>query len=110
MGRTRKCSAFAPAACRSIEAWRRSRRRMADALVVIDMQVAGFPPGVMRQDADGVIERINALARWVRARRGLVVWVQHDGPKGDPFEPETPGWAILPSLDRRAGDETVRKT
>jgi nicotinamidase-related amidase len=81
-----------------------------DALVIIDMQVAGFPPGEPRHDANGVVARINDLAGWIRGRRGLVIWVQHDGPKGDAFEPETPGWRILPALQRRAGDETVRKT
>jgi nicotinamidase-related amidase len=74
------------------------------------MQVAGFPPGESRHDAGGVVARINRLADWVRRRNGVVVWVQHDGPSGDPFEPEAPSWAILPSLGREAADETVRKT
>jgi nicotinamidase-related amidase len=83
---------------------------MSDALLVIDMQVAGFPPGETRHDAGGVVGRINALASWIRGRGGLVVWVQHDGPAGDPFAPESPGWALLPSLTREPVDATLRKT
>jgi nicotinamidase-related amidase len=80
-----------------------------NALLVIDMQVGLFGPDTPRHDAEGVVDRINALARAVRERGGLVVFVQHDGPPGDPFEPGTAGWQILPALERRAGDVVVHK-
>ena len=84
---------------------------MTDALVIIDMQVGSFgganPP---RHDAAALVERLNALARWVRAGGGIVVWVQHDGPPGDVLEPGTAGWQVLPALERCAGDEAVSKT
>ena len=35
---------------------------------------------------------------------------QHCGGKGDEFEPETPGWALLPELHREPADIVVRKT
>jgi nicotinamidase-related amidase len=84
---------------------------MADALVIIDMQAGSFGPACPPcHDTAGLIERLNALAQWVRAGGGVVVWVQHDGPPGDVLEPGTDGWQILPALDRLAGDETVSKT
>jgi len=83
---------------------------MADALVIIDMQAGSFgPANPPRHDAEALFERLNALARWVRAGGGLVVWIHHDGPPGDALEPGTDGWQILPALERGAGDETVSK-
>ena len=82
---------------------------MVTALVVIDMQAGLFVPETPRLDADGVVARINALARAVRRTGGPVVFVQHDGPPGDAFEPGTKGWALLASLDREAADPVVHK-
>ncbi len=79
-------------------------------LLVIDMQAGLFVPESPRYDADGVVDRINNLARAVRRTGGVVVFVQHDGPTGDPFEPGADGWRLLPSLDRGAGDVVVHKT
>ena len=56
------------------------------------------------------MERLNALAAWVRAQGGAVIWVQHDGPPGDLLEPGTENWTILPAMDRRPADKTVNKT
>jgi nicotinamidase-related amidase len=78
-------------------------------LLVIDMQVGLFVPETPRHDADGTVERINTLAAAVREAGGTVVFVQHDGPPGDTFEPGSEGWRLLPSLDRRAGDPVVHK-
>jgi nicotinamidase-related amidase len=79
-------------------------------LLVIDMQAGLFVSESPRHDADGVVARINELARAVRRTGGLVVFVQHDGPSGDPFEPGADGWRLLPSLERGAGDVVVHKT
>jgi nicotinamidase-related amidase len=81
-----------------------------EALLVIDMQVGLFTAETPRHDADGVVARINALGRAVRQSGGLVVFIQHDGPQGDPFEPNTSGWQLLPSLERGEGDLVVHKT
>ncbi len=80
-----------------------------DALIVVDMQV-GLLRGEPKHDLAGVVERINHLAVRVRERSGTVIFVQHCGGKGDDFEPETPGWALLPELDREAADIVIRKT
>jgi nicotinamidase-related amidase len=82
---------------------------MTIALLVIDMQAGLFGRDTPRYDADGVVDRINDLARSVRDASGTVVFVQHDGPPGDTFEPGSEGWRLLPSLDRQAGDPVVHK-
>ncbi len=79
------------------------------ALLVIDMQVGLFGADSPRHDAEGVVDRINALARAVRRAEGTVVFIQHDGPPGDVFEPGREGWKLLPSLEREDGDPVVHK-
>ncbi len=79
-----------------------------NALLIIDMQV-GSPDDPPRLDLDSVTERINRLARATRESGGLVIFIQHDGAKGYRLEPDTPGWHLLPTLERRPEDELVRK-
>ncbi len=83
---------------------------MTHALIIIDMQLGSFGPETPRHDADGVVQRLNDLAKRTRAQDGAVVYVQHDGPPGDPHAPDAPGWQVLPALDRRDADLSVRKT
>lgn len=80
------------------------------ALLVIDMQVGLFSEPKPRHDQHGVTRRINALSRRVRDSRGTVIFIQHDGPPGDPFEPHVPGWELLPTLSREDADPVVHKT
>ncbi len=80
-----------------------------DVMLVVDMQV-GLLSGKPKHDLPGVVERINHLAVRVRERSGTVIFVQHCGGKGDDFEPETPGWALLPELDRDPADIVIQKT
>lgn len=80
-----------------------------DALLVIDMQ-CGLLDGTPKLDLPEVVVRINQLAAAVRRRSGTVIWVQHAGSPGDPFEPGTPGWALLPDLHRHDADAVVSKT
>src|SRR6185437_16177101 len=54
-------------------------------------------------------KRLNVLAEAVRAANGTVVFVQHDGPLGDPHHPDEPGWKLLPDLNVLADDSIVRK-
>ena len=84
---------------------------MSDALVIIDMQAGSFgPDSPARYDADGLVERLNGLAHWVRARQGLVVWVLHDGSASDDLAPGTDGWQVLPALEQHSNDAKIRKT
>ncbi len=83
---------------------------MTTALVIIDMQQGSFSEETPRHDAAGVVRRINDLAGRLRAAQGLVIFVQHDGPEGDPHHPAAAGWHLLPELDVRDGDRFIRKT
>ena len=71
---------------------------MTDALIVIDMQQGSFGPVSPRHDAAGLVGRLNLLASAIRAANGSVVFIQHDGPPGDPHHPDAPGWRLLPDL------------
>ena len=83
---------------------------MKTALVIIDLQEGSFTPRSARHDTSGLVERLNGLADAVRSAGGSVIFVQHDGPVGDPHHPDQPGWQLLPELDVREGDLFVRKT
>jgi nicotinamidase-related amidase len=80
-----------------------------DVLVVVDMQV-GLLDGLPKHDLKGVVQRINALAAMVRRHGSQVVWIRHCGKAGDGFERGSPGWALLPDLDRQPEDAIVEKT
>jgi nicotinamidase-related amidase len=79
------------------------------ALIIIDMQVGSFTPRAVRYDTEGLVERLNRLASQTRERAGLVLFVQHDGPPGDPHHPSGEGWRLLPELDVHDTDVIVRK-
>ena len=83
---------------------------MTTALVIIDLQEGSFTPRTARYDTPGLVSRLNRLAGAVRSAGGPVIFVQHDGPPGDPHHPDQPGWQLLPELDVREGDLFVRKT
>ena len=82
---------------------------MNTALLVIDVQAALFgsspPPG----DADGVIQRINALAERARALSVPVIYVHHER-AGTPLAADSPGWQLAPGLQPDAKDVRLRKT
>ena len=80
-----------------------------DAFLVVDMQ-EGLLRGGPKHDLAGVVERINVVANRVRQGGGAVFFVQHAGPAGDDFEPQTPGWRLLSSLAVVASDRIVSKT
>lgn len=77
------------------------------ALLIIDMQVGLFAGETPRYDADGVIQRVNELARAVRATGGVVIYVQHED-EGS-LRPGTEAWEILPTLERMDTDLLVHK-
>jgi nicotinamidase-related amidase len=77
------------------------------ALLVIDMQVGLFEGEPPRHDAEGVIQRINKLAKAVRATGGIVIFIQHEDNGG--LRRGTNGWEILPALERTDTDLLVCK-
>ncbi|WDP85903.1 MAG: isochorismatase family protein [Desulfobacter sp.] len=76
-------------------------------LLVVDMQKGLFE--TPRYEASKVIRRINHLVAKIRKIKGNIIFIQHDGPKGDLLEPLTPGWALINSLDRQDTDLVIRK-
>lgn len=84
-------------------------RQAMDVLLVVDMQ-EGLLSGAPKHDLTGVVRRINELAERVRQRGGLVMYVQHEGPPGDEFEPHKNGWQLLSTLVRDERDRVVKKT
>src|SRR5882672_5408755 len=79
-----------------------------DVMLIVDMQV-GLLNGAAKHDLQGVIDRINRLSARVREQAGIVIFIQHCGGAGDDFEPQTPGWALLPELVRDPADVVVQK-
>ena len=82
---------------------------MKQALIIIDLQRGSFTPEAKRHDPDGLKARLNALAERVRESGGAVIFVMHDGPPGDPHEPQTPGWMLMQGLKVLDGDYVARK-
>jgi nicotinamidase-related amidase len=78
-------------------------------LLIIDMQIGLFDNDIPRYDADGVVARINNIAKNIRKKHGAIIYIQHDGSKGDSLEPGTAGWEILPELERHKNDIVIRK-
>jgi nicotinamidase-related amidase len=81
---------------------------MTTGLVVIDMQVGLFDGEPPCHDADGVIKRINALARGVRAAGGSVFLVQHEN-EGK-YAQGSDLWQLLPKLAHEPEDVYIGKT
>jgi nicotinamidase-related amidase len=80
------------------------------ALLIIDMQVGCFAVETPRYDAEGVVYRINDLARVIRKNKGIVILIQHESPEGEPFARGSSEWQLLPTLDRQPGDIIINKT
>lgn len=79
------------------------------ALLIIDMQAGLFQEETPRYDAEKVVERINSVARSIRAAGGSIIFVQHDGQPGDCLEPGKKSWEILPALERTNSEMVIRK-
>jgi nicotinamidase-related amidase len=77
------------------------------ALLVIDMQVGLFEGDPPRYDADSVIQRVNKIAKNMRATGGAVIFIQHED--NGSLKRGTSGWEILPSLERKDTDLLVHK-
>lgn len=85
-----------------------SVKATADALIVVDVQVA-FVSGVEAvPDHARLLTAIETLIASARAATVPVIFLQNDGEPGTADEPHQPGWALhFPPL---AGESVVRKT
>jgi len=81
------------------------------ALVVIDVQQGLlYPPaGPSLSAAERLLERVGALLAAARGTGLPVIFVRHDGGKGDDLEAGTPGWELHAALGRRPDEPIVDK-
>jgi nicotinamidase-related amidase len=81
---------------------------MNTALLVIDVQV-GILDHFQAYNKDQVLANINGLITEARAAGVPVIYVRHDGGKGDPLEANTAGWQIHQRLAPVDGEPIVDK-
>jgi aminoglycoside 6'-N-acetyltransferase len=81
------------------------------ALVIIDVQNAFFDEtaGVYAYRAEEFLAKFSELISRARKSSVPVVYVQHDGAEGTPFEPGTLGWAIPDTISPREDELIVHK-
>jgi nicotinamidase-related amidase len=72
---------------------------MNEALVIIDVQRGMFAfPEMQPHDAAGTVRRIADLLAQARSTATQVFFVQHEGEKGHPLEPDTDGFPFHEAL------------
>jgi nicotinamidase-related amidase len=81
---------------------------MKTALLVIDVQV-GIIDHFHAYNKDQVLANISRLLTRARAAGVSVIYVRHDGGKGDPLEAHTEGWAIHQRIAPGEGEPIVDK-
>jgi len=78
------------------------------ALLIIDVQI-GLVRLMPSELQDSVLPKIAVLLSKARSSGILVLFIQHDGPKGHPLETNSPAWAIHPSIAPLSGESVIRK-
>jgi len=81
--------------------------RSTTTLLVIDVQESVLEGC---SDVEGVLERINELARVARSTGSSVIYVQHRDPDDPEMAVGTPGWQLASGLERLADDPVVAKS
>jgi nicotinamidase-related amidase len=81
------------------------------ALLIIDVQMAFFLKelGVQAYRGEEYVARMRDLITRARSTGVPVIYVQHDGEKGSPWESGTKGWPIHPDIAPKAGELVVHK-
>ena len=85
------------------------------ALLVIDVQLGIFDdPRLKRKQEsekalDETVARIAGLIARARDASTPVIFIQHDGGKGDRLEAGTPGWQLRPELGPRLDEPVIQK-
>ncbi|HBC3506586.1 TPA: isochorismatase family protein, partial [Vibrio parahaemolyticus] len=82
---------------------------MKSAVLVIDVQSILFDPEPQPFESQIVLNKINEVTKFARAKSVPVIFVQHEQPKSV-IEYESAGWALQSSLITQTGDHFVRKT
>jgi nicotinamidase-related amidase len=81
------------------------------ALLIIDVQKAFFDKKTRDYAYRGeeLLSTINKVASKARKSGVPVIYIQHDGDKGDPLEPGAPGWPIHPAIAPKEGELVIHK-
>ncbi|WP_352244549.1 isochorismatase family protein [Actinoplanes sp. NBRC 103695] len=88
----------------------RPETRLAEALIVVDVQVAFVSGADAVPAAEPLTEAVRGLVTRARAGGALVVHLQNDGPAGAVDEPGTPGWELYLPIQEGLDEVVVRKT
>lgn len=78
-----------------------------DALIIIDMQTALVQEHPYNEER--VIENIKALLALFREKKIPVIYIRHDGGKGDELEKGTKGWEIYSEIKPLEGEKIFDK-
>ena len=78
-----------------------------DALIIIDMQTALVQEHPYNEER--VIENIKALLALFREKKIPVIYIRHDGGKGDELEKGTKGWEIYSEIKLLEGEKIFDK-
>ena len=81
------------------------------ALLIIDVQTAFYDKNSSDYAYRGeeLLSNINKVASKARKHGVPIIYVQHDGGRGDTLEPGTPGWPIHPDIAPLDGEIIIRK-
>lgn len=78
------------------------------ALIIIDMQEALFSHQPAHEYQ--FIQKIQALLKMARAHNTAIIYIQHDGGKGDELEKGVDGWQICEAVKPHADEMVFNKT
>ncbi len=81
------------------------------AVLVIDVQVAFFTKGlkVLAYNGAEYLARMKDVVDKARKVGVPIIYIQHDGAKGSPWEPGTSGHVIHPEIAPKSGELVVHK-
>lgn len=84
---------------------------MANALLIIDMQVGLYNGPEKPFERERVLDTINQLIRRARTAHAPIFAARHTGPAGSPIEAGSPFWQLWPGLEvDEARDHLFNKT
>ena len=78
-------------------------------LLIIDVQVGMFQLSRPLYKGDILLDNIKSLLQKARSEQVPLVYMQHCGGQKGPFEKNSPGWNIHPSMYPSAQDDVIEK-
>lgn len=79
-------------------------------LLVVDLQLASVQLPLPTYDAEGLLSRTELLLEGFRKAGRPILFIQHCGPVGHPFEKGTSLWPLHPRLGRRPEEPVIEKS